>query len=242
MQNDGSTSAFRQFLRNKWVRLILIIDAVAIIAIIGVIIWNTTKTATINFSIAPVDAKIQIDGQGEYYNGSYQVHPGNHTITISHDGLISKTFTMDLKSGYDTTLTTFLKGEGDNFDFYTLRDNYESFQKLSKIASAGNNLTTDEDPSASDFIQNFERNYELYQTILPINYSNQIETILPDGSPWYVTTRAFNIERSSSSECQKTLCLKAVISILDDNNFISEILQEKGFELNFCEVKYEDHL
>ena len=240
MQNDGNTSAFRQFLHNKWVRLILILDVIAIIVIIGIVIWNKTKTATINFSIAPSDAKIQIDGQGEYYNGSYQVHPGNHTITISHDGLTPKTFTLDLKSGYDTTLTTFLKGEDNNFDFYTLRDNFESFQKLSAIASVGNNLTTDEDPSASDFIQNFERNYELYQTILPINYSNQTETILPDGSPWYVTTRAFNIERSNG--CQKTLCFKAVISILDDDSFISEILQAKGFNLNFGEVQYENHL
>jgi len=242
MQNDGSTSAFRQFLRNKWVRLILIIDIVAVIVIIGIIVWNTTKTATINFSITPIDAKIQIDGQGEYYNGSYQVHPGNHTITISHDGLAPKTFTMDLKSGYDTTLTAFLKGEGNNFDFYTLRDNYSSFQKLAQIANIGDNSTTDRDTSAEDFIQKFEQNYELYQTILPINYSDQTETILPNGSPWYVTTRAFNIERNNNNECQKTLCLKAVISILDNNDLISEILQEKGFDLNFCEVKYENHL
>lgn len=64
MQNDESVSPVRQFFRHKWVRLILALDVVAIVAVVGILIWNATKTATINFSVAPIDASIQIGGLG----------------------------------------------------------------------------------------------------------------------------------------------------------------------------------
>lgn len=233
MQNDGSISPVRAFLRNKWVRAILIIDVFAIIAVVGFIIWNATKTAIINFNVAPVDAKIQIDGRGEYYNGSYQVHPGTHEITISHDGLTTKTFTIDLQSGYNTTLAAFLKGEGDNFDFYTLKDNYSSFEKLAEIASNSNNITTDHDTSAQQFITDFQQNYQLYQSILPTEIYNYQED---DGM--YTTTQYIVISANNSLECQKTLCIEAKMIISDDQNFIQNLLQERGFNLNYCEVTY----
>ena len=230
MQNDGSISLAKAFLRNKWVRLALIIDFLAIIAVIGILIWNATKTATINFSVAPVDAKIQIDGRGEYYNGSYQVHPGTHEITISHDGLTTKTFTMDLKSGYSATLTAFLSDNG-NFDFYTLKDNYASFEKLTEIASSSNNTTTDHDTSAEQFISDFQQNYQLYQNALPTEIYNYQEV---NGT--YTTTQY--IVLSASSECQKILCIEAKMVITDDQDSVSKFLTAKGFNLDFYEVKY----
>lgn len=227
-------SPVRSFFRNKWVRLILILDILAIVAVIGIIIWNNTKTATINFSIAPLDAKIQIDGTGEYYNGSYQVHPGTHTITISHDGLEPKTFTMDLASGYNTTLTTFLAGADNNFDFYTLKDSYGSFQQLAAIASYLNNLTTDQDTSAESFISNFQYNYDLYQTALPIDYIER-EGVGRNRS----LVLDITIKANYDDVCTKLLCVKALMALTDDKSIVDRLLREKGFNPEVLQIEYQ---
>lgn len=233
MQNDGSVSPIRAFFRNKWVRIILLANVVAIIVVIGIIINNATKTAIINLNIAPLDASVRIGGLEGRDNGSYQVHPGTYNITVSHDGLETKTLNLELKSGYSTTLTTFLKGEGDSFDFYTLRDNYGSFQKLAEIASAGSNITTDHDTSAEQFISDFKQQYNLYQTALPIVYSNYSNT-----KGYAALGTNVNISASHNNSCRKTLCIDA-FSIGVDPNLTEQLLVESGFNLNMCEIRYE---
>lgn len=145
------------FFKNKWVRLILAIDAVMILAIIGMVILDIAKNSVIYLNVTPVDAIISIDGRTEVTNGMYAIMPGTHEITIAREGLESKTFTIDIAPDYVVEFTTFLKGEGDNFDFYKLIPNYNSYLKLVEIASVGNNRTTDEDFSAEPFIVDFER-------------------------------------------------------------------------------------
>ena len=233
MQNDGSISPVKAFFRNKWVKLILVINVLAIIAVIGVIVFNVTKTVVINFDVAPVDAKIQIDGFGNYSSGSYNIHPGNHEITISHDGLITKTFTMDLQSGHDATLIAFLSGENNNFEFYELRDNYDSFQQLAAIASEGKNTTTDQDTSAAEFITHFKHAYDLWQNNLPIEYSNYENT--EDG---YTKLTVGVTIKKNYDDCQKYLCIKAVIKGAD-KNYADQLLIDKGFDLEDYEVIYK---
>lgn len=232
MQNDGSISPVQAFFRNKWVRLILIVDVIAVIVVIGFLIWNATKTAIINFSVAPLDAKIQIDGHGEYSNGSYNVHPGNHTITISHDGLTTKTFDLDLQSGYSTTITTFLSDNG-NFDFYELKDNYGSFQKLAAIASAGDNLTTDHDTSAEQFIASLEHTLSILE-ILPI-----IGHI--DANPEAGTFLAgFAIhDGENKAECEKTACLLVNYYGINYETAVTEAIKNTGYNPTDYQLVYE---
>lgn len=233
MQNDGSVSAVKAFFRNRWVRAILIIDVLAIIAIVGVIVWNATKNSTINFNVTPIGAKIQIDGQGEYYNGSYQIHPGTHEITISHDSLTTKTFTLDLQPGYSTTLVAFLSNNGD-FDFYTLKGNYGSFQKLAEIAAASNNLTTDQDTSAYQFIADYQQAYSLWQNNLPIEYSDYG----PADGGWTKLDKGVTIRTSSDDDCQLTLCINAIY-IGASIDFVNQLLIDNGFNLEDYEIKYK---
>lgn len=232
MQNDGSISPVRVFLRNKWVRLVLVIDILAIITVIGILIWNATKTAVINFNIAPVDAKIQIDGRGEYYNGSYQVHPGNHEITISHDGLTTKIFNLDLKSGYNTTLTTFLSDNG-NFDFYTFKNNYTSFDKLAEIASKDNNITTDGDTSAEQFIDNFRNTLSIMEKLPIKGY------VYADSST-NSSTAGFAIRNGISKEgCEKTACLLVNYYGKDFESAVADAITDAGYNPANYQIIYE---
>ncbi len=234
MQYDGSSSRLKDFLNQRWVKAVFLIDILAIIVIVGILIWNATKTAMVTFSVAPLDAVVTLSGQGDYQNGTYKLHPGNYEVIISHDGLESKIFDLELKSGYVTTLTAFLTGENSSLEFYELKANYTSFQKLAEIASADNNKTTDHDTSAEAFITKFQTLQSFYSANLPFEYSEYGNS--EDGR----TTLKYGITVRTSNEdaCQKFLCIKAVGKNVDQA-FIGQLLTERGFNLEDYEVHYQ---
>lgn len=216
------------FFRNKWVRLILIIDILAIIGIIAIIIYNLTKNSIINFTIAPINATITVNGNSNYHNGSYQFHPGTYEVVISHDGLNSKTFTVELQDNSNATITTFLS-EDNNFYFYRLKDNYSSYLMLERIAASSDNQTTDHDTSAEEFIADFRRNYNLYSTQLPATYSEY------DDNNELVKYISVN----KSDKCDVTLCIKALMNSESDRTLADSLLQGKGFNLEDFEIEYK---
>jgi hypothetical protein len=230
--NEGENSShFKKFLNKRWVKVVLIIDVLIVLAIIGVLIWNATKTATVNFSIAPIDAKITLNGQGDYKNGTYKLHPGNYEVTVSRDGLESKTFDLELKSGYVTTLAAFLTGENNNFEFYELKDNYASFQKLSEIASAGNNQTTDQDTSAEGFIADL-KNRQSISKVLPIKDYIYAEPEI--NAP----TAGFAI-RYGEEGCERTACL--LVSYFGDGyeESVAQAIKDAGYNPTGYQILYE---
>lgn len=236
MQNDGSVSRLKRFFSNKWVVAILSANAVAIIVIIAILISNSTKTATVNFNIAPLNAKIQIDGGGEYYNGAYQIHPGSHTITVSREGLTTKTFTMDFPSDYSTTVCTFLSDDG-NLEFYELRDNYESFQQLVAIASAQNNITTDHDTSAEAFIADIQQAYQLFE-LLPIIDKTPTQYGFSNGIN-YAYDYLKIMDGSNNEACTKTLCLYITDTTERGEDFAISIIKRFGYNPNSFQIIYE---
>lgn len=234
---DGSVSPIRNFFRNKWVRLILIIDVSVIIAIIVFSINKAAKTAVVSFNVTPVDATITINGNGNYQNGgeAYFLTPGTYDVQISHSDLNTKTFTIDLADDSNTTITTFLSKDGD-FYFYTLRDNFSSFNRLASIASAEDNQTTDNDTSAEIFIANFQEQYNLYQTELPINYTERI----PSSERGITVAYDLTIRRASDkSSCIKYLCIEAFMTLTDDKNLVNSMLEDIGFNLEDFEIEYK---
>ena len=234
MQNeDGNISPLKAFFKNKWVKLILVLDVIAIIAIIAIMVFNSTKTATVSFDVAPVDAKIQLNGQGDYKNGSYQVHPGTYEVTISHDGLETKTFTVDLPSGYVATVATFLTGPNNDLSFYELKDNYLSYQKLASIASAENNITTDHDTSAEEFIADFGRKISILE-VLPIKGYVHADPAVS------ASTAGFTIRDGRDREiCEKTTCLLVNYYGTDYEESVMEKIKEAGYDPVDYQIFYE---
>ena len=230
---DGSMSPIKAFFRNKWVRLILILDLIAIIFIIALVINNATKTAVINFMVTPVDATITINGRDGYRNGgeAYSFAPGTYEVQISHPDLDSKTFVLNLEANHNVTVSTFLSQNG-SFEFYELRDNLSSFEMLAQVASAGNNQTIDQDTSAEAFITNFQKNYNLYSTALPITYSEyDYDEYGREVLSKYITIR-------ESYDCNVTLCLETAISNEDEKNQAKELLENAGFNIEDFEIEY----
>lgn len=230
MQNEG-VSPLKAFFQNKWVRLVLVIDVIIIVAIIGVLIYNLTKNAIISFTIAPIDATITVNGNSSYSNGSFQFHPGTYEVVISHDNLDSKTFTIELQPNSNVAITTFLTEDG-NLDFYELKDNYSSYLMLTRIASSSDNQTTDNDTSAEAFITRFQEAYSLYSSELPVTYS---EYATDDRGRSYL---ANYISVRAKHDCSYTLCLEAVLFKEDDRPMVNKMLEEAGFNVEDYEIKY----
>lgn len=232
MQNNDTISPIKQFFNNKWVRISLVIDLVLILVLIGVIIWQHTKVSTINLNITPLDATISINGDNSYKNGQYSVTPGSYQILISKEGLDTKSFTIDLSPGNTFSLSAFLSDSEKTFDFYKLRANFTSYAKLKEIASSNQNVTTDQDKSAESFIQQFEENYKLLNTALPIEYQE---------SEGYGQDLSIlkNITIKANYTCKYTLCIQAFIMGTNSQEFIDSLMREKGIKTEDFEVEYK---
>lgn len=225
---DGSVAPIKAFFRNKWVILTLIFDVALIIFTAVLAIMDANKESVITFNIVPSNAQIAVNGKSGYSNGSYRFLPGVYEITVSYPDLNTKTFTTELKKHDIATITTYLHQDG-NFDYYRLRENLGDFITLSQIAAVGYNQTTDQDASAESFIADFQKNYELYSSVLPVTYSeydNNGKLIK------YLSARA-------SYSCDITLCLKANIYNTDDKALINAMLADAGFNVEDFEIEYK---
>jgi len=226
---DGSISPLRAFFRNKWVRIVLILDVFIVISVIVLVILNSNKTVTITFNVAPVDAKIFVNG-AEYTNGKFAIMPGKYEIEISHNGLSTKKFNIELKAQDYITFSTFLSNSED-FEFYMLKDNYESFKKLSEIASAENNRTFDNDKSAEEFIKSFSKKISI-GNILPINYQETNEEDI-SMSPY------FSID--INKDCKYyNLCLLVSPVLNTTHEEVLDFIRNRGYNPDVYEIIFED--
>lgn len=234
MQNNEGLSPIRIFFRNKWVIGTLCLNAVVIITIITIAIINSTKTAIITFNITPINATISINGNTSYNTSStYRLHPGTYNITISHDGLDSKTFDINLPSHSSTLLTTYLSADkGTNFSFYEQKSNYDSTQKLLAIASPDNNQTYDHDTSAQNFVSEYGPTLDAYNSNLPI-----IETSRENPDDGGRLLSSISIQKDSN--CDKYLCVSVQsFGVQDITKSVNRILTTAGLDLKYLEINY----
>lgn len=198
---DKDISPLREFFQNKYVLIFIVIDIIAIIALVGVFINRASKTSSIYFNVAPVDATISVNGDTHYSNGQFDITPGKYNVKISHDGLETKEFTVNIGSKDYTSVVTFLADTSHSFDFYRLKDNYESFRKLKDIASADSNTTTDKDTSAQEFIAKYDRIMSIVN-VLPIK-----GYVYTDPSV-NMSTGGFTIKNGLyKKQCEQSACL-----------------------------------
>lgn len=232
MQDDVMLSPLQAFFRNKWVRLFLVVDVVLLLILILILIWQATKVSTIKLNVVPFDSTITINGKSGFTNGEYSITPGTYQVTISHDNLETKTLAVDISPKNVVSVTTFLSDTGKTFDFYKLRKNLDSFYNLKEIASSENNLTTDHDTSAEEFIQKFQTNYTDFTTKLPVEYYE---------STGYGETLSIqkNITLKAAYDCDLTLCIQALVVGTDSKEFVDNLLRDKGINLEDFEIEYK---
>ena len=230
----ANDSLVRAFFRKKWVIAILIVD-VLLLVVIGVIFAiNASKTAMIEINVTPLDAEVSINGAGGYKNGTYSFAPGTYEIRISRDGFETKNFTIELAPHNIANITTYLVGENGDFEFYELKDNYESMLLLEEIVGADNNITTDGDSSAEEFVEEYRRNYRLWQDNIPMHYTDYQDT--DEGRE---IIKNITVKANYDEDCAKSLCVKVLMAHTDDKEFVEQILKDQKFNLEYFCIIYE---
>ena len=211
-------SPLKIFFRQKWVRIILIIDVLAILIVAGIIIHNATKVSIISFNIAPVDAVISVNGNTSFTNNTYKITPGTYEIKISHDNLETKTFTIDIAPHDAITFTAFLKDVDEKFSFYESKEN---------------NLTYDNDVSAEEFIKKVTKALGIFE-LLPI------KGYIYEDTEINTSTAGFAIKDGrSSSKCEKIACLLINYYGHDYEELVTEKIQEAGYDPENYQLIYE---
>lgn len=230
---DKENSPLKEFFHNKYILAFLAIDLIAIIALVGVFINRSTRVSTINFNVVPADAIISVNGDKHYKNGQYDITPGTYKVEISHDGLETKTISVDIDTHNYVTVTVFLADSDKNFDYYTLNSNYEAYKKLKTIASAENNITTDKDTSAQDFIAKYDRTISIFNE-LPIKGYVYTEPSVN------TSTGGFAIESGrNKKECEKSACLLVKYYGKDYENEVTKKIKEAGYNPEDYQIIYE---
>lgn len=238
MYDAQNLSPLQAFLRSKWVRVVLVVDVLLVLLLIGVAIFQNTKTATVDILTVPSVAKVKIGG-GEYESGAYRIHPGDYEATVYADGFVTKTVPVEARAGEISKVWVYLVPEEGGFDWYTLKDNYDEFEQLAKIASTDGNATTYQDANAEEFVERFQENYEIYKENLPIDVFEYQENNTEQLTQRYATIRDFIIEINNDSDCNKTICIKVLVNKLDDKDYVQRLLIDKGFNMNWVEVRYD---
>lgn len=234
MEYDGTESLFSQFFKSKWIWIIVVLNLVLVIVMTVLVIIRATKSSTIVFSVAPIDATISVNGDTNYSNGSHPISPGHYEIQISHQDLQTKSLTLDIKPDTTVTLSTFLSDAEKTFNFYTLKKEADSMLKLQEIASKGNNLTTDHDNSAENFVDNYRAKLALLDLVLPIKYTEY--EVSHDSVSGQSIVRDITIRKGQTNNCETTLCIEALMALTDDMDLINRLLQEKGINLDEYEI------
>ena len=202
--------AFRTFRKT-------VAKVVIILIIIGALLFiKINQPATLAIYVVPSSSTVKI-GQETYQNGTYKVPPGNFIATISHDELETKEIAVELKSGQETKLETYLVGPNQNFDWYT--KNPDDLNMLASI----------KDAAVEAFLQE-NNSYATLERKLPYTYEEYSKDY--NKHTWFI------IKKTPGENCDY-FCL--TIDDKTGGNYdlaISE-LTKLGFNVDKCKIIYE---
>lgn len=230
---DKNVSPLQEFFRNKYIWTFLILDILAVIAVIGVFIRQSSKVSTITFNVVPIDATISVNGDKHYTNGQYKIAPGDYKIEISHEGLETKTLSVNIGTHNYTDVTVYLTSADKSFDFYKQKKNYESYKKLKTIASNENNMTTDDDTSAQEFIGNYDQ-------IISIMNKLPIKGYVYSSPNANMSSGGFTIENGQGkNECIQSACLLVRYHGKDYEQAVLDKIKEAGYNPDDYQIIYD---
>ena len=230
---EGGNSYISNFVANKVVRIIVLVDLLLVVALIAYATVKNTNNAYIYINVAPVDSKVTINGKSHYKNGTYKVKAGSYDISISHEGLKTKTFNLHLDSDEKANMIAFLVGENNDMSYYLERSNSASYEVLNQIAAKGKNVTYDKDKSAEKTIEKYNRAIGLTK-LLPIENTER-------GSGDNAIKKSIIIKKSTEDSCKSVLCIDALMLYTTNENEVKSMIVEKGYNPEDYEINYKKH-
>ena len=217
MYDAENLSPLQEFFRSKWVKLVLIFDVLLILVVIGVAIFQNTKSAMIDVSIVPSTAVAKIGGHTYNNHSAYRIHPGKYTVEISAEGFVPQTMEISPERDAITRISAYLSPTDDNKNAYAKNGD----------ASMLEQVDSEEAARISKIIS--------ISKILPLNHTERV--IDADGEVSIV--KDITITPKNDATCKEYYCLK-VATILDKNeDTVRQLLAERGYNLDDYGVEYK---
>lgn len=225
---DDNTPLLKAFFQSKWIRLILVIDIVAILTVIVIFIHNARKVSTIYFNVAPIDATISVNGDTHFENGQFSIAPGKYEIKISREGLETRTISVDIGASDYTSINTFLTGPDSSFDFYKERKNYDSYRRLRKVASIDN-----DDTSLQEFVSEYDHILSVFKELPIIGFVYADPSINS-------STAGFTIKSGlDEKKCEKSSCLLVNYYGKGYESEVANEVKKAGYNPEDYQIVYE---
>ena len=146
--------------QHRWVSVLILLNILAVIVVIGVIIHNSMKTATIDIDVAPSGATIELNGHDYDNFDSYDILPGNYHVKISMDGMQTKEFDLNLQSDGFAKIKTYLLDSDGGFGYYMTHPDEEAI--LAEIA---------DDDASRAFVEKYNKIYSIGD-LFPMEFSD----------------------------------------------------------------------
>lgn len=204
------------FLKEHLVLCIVIFNLILVGITIGIAVNQATKTATIDILVAPVDAKITLNGTTFENSTTTDIHPGTYEVKIEKEGLKTKTETLEIANNSFTQLRDYLINEDNSFDYYKTHKN--DFDRLKQVAK-------EDDEKAKTFIKNYERIAGIINS-LPLEYYDRAQEN-PIG---------IYIEQTTEN-CPEIVCL--IIHTKEENkNLAYSLITNAGYNPNDYQISF----
>lgn len=208
--------------RHKLMCGVFMFDIIAILIVVLVLIYNGAKTATLEVYVAPIAAKIELNGK-EYENfKSYDVIPGEYNVVISMDGMQTEEYSLVVEEDGLSRIRTFLLDNDGGFGYY--QKHYDDELILETIANT---------PESKEFVAKYKKVREILDD-LPIDYSAYSED--------YSDYERYEIIQDERKDCKKMICLKIIDYTGGNDKAAIEKIREMGYEPDDYEIVYELNL
>lgn len=219
------------FLKNWWVKIILLLDGVLILAVVVAGLMRGERNAVIDFEVAPIDAEVFLNGKSGYTDGEYKVSPGEYQVKVVREGLDTREFSVNVGANEYVTVATFLTKEG-GFSYYELKENYADYEELREIVARNELMNSKEESAAArEFVRRFEKAYAIFD-----------ESFIGEAMSYADGTGDWRVWGSEGvAECEKTLCLE-VVDILEENkDDLQKLISGAGYNFSDYQIVYRNN-
>lgn len=202
--------------QHRLVAVLILINILAVVIVVGAVVYNNMKTATININVAPNEAIIELNGHRYDNFGSHDVLPGNYHVKISMEGMQTKEFDITMESNGFTRIETYLLDANGGFDYYI--KNQDDELTLEDVAN---------DEASKAFIAKYNKIVSIAD-VLPLEYYDRDDQANPIG---------IYIEQDLGV-CEDDLVCLSVYGGEQHKDIVADLIREAGYNPDDYRIIY----
>ena len=204
---------------DKHFKLIAVILGAVVVGCVAIMVSiamgrNAVNGAYVSITVAPTTATVTLSGT-EYHVGTHKMEPGKYDVKVEAEGFKPKEFSIDVKDGKTTSISTYLLHKVDGLGYY--EKNAAEMEALKYIDHS-------EPGELKSFLEGYQKKMDIIY-ILPLRVVS-------------IPTQAVISDGSTHDDCDRAFCLLVTGSSIDEAK-IRAAISDKGFEPSDYKIIYD---